>query len=100
MSKILHGSGDDRDPNSGSSPRAWLRSEEKEQKTRRLKVIKAEEARFRGMGDSITDSGDCDGEPRVKPIKNANIVEGLEIFCRCGEKLIIRFDLEENEEHN
>jgi hypothetical protein len=70
--------------------------------TRRLKVIKAEEARFRGIGDGTRNSGQCSGEPQVKPMMNANtnLVEGLEIFCRCGEKLIIRFDVEDHEKFN
>ena len=62
------------------------------------KIIKAEEL---GQGSPNLKSDEYpDHEPEIIPMMNAKIVEGLEIRCKCGEKLIVHFDKDEREPPN
>lgn len=99
MAKVLSGDSEDGDSCAGAPLRSWMSTQKKKQVIRK-KVIKAEDAQFDAADHPGEDFEGCDGEPRVKPIKNADIVEGVEIVCRCGEKLIIRFNLEDHERNN
>ena len=100
MAKVLRGDTETSDSHSGASPQSWLQAQRENQKKIPRKVIKAEEAQFHtGKGPADHVHGE-ESELRVKPIKNASIVEGVEVICRCGEKLIIRFNMDDDETNN
>lgn len=61
----------------------------------RKRIIKAGETRFAQSKRVIkhTQPINCE-QPIVRPIQSGDRIEGVEIRCRCGEKMIIHFDLE------
>lgn len=63
---------------------------------RRRRIIKAGEAQFSTQQKEVSSKNMAFDEPVVKPLKNGTFVEGVEVICRCGEKITIQFDVGEN----
>ena len=63
---------------------------------RRQRIIKAGEVHFSPEQKEVSPKNMAFDEPVVKPLRNGIHVEGVEVICRCGEKITIHFDVGEN----
>ena len=63
---------------------------------RRRRIIKAKNTKLSANGMSAQMVGSPSDLPKINPIKAGDYIEGVEILCRCGEKMIIHFDVENN----
>ena len=76
----------------------WSEPKGKDDTEKYRRIIKAGEAFFSSESKEIPHMKMAPDTPVVRPIKKGIFVEGVEIFCRCGEKIVVRFDSEENAE--
>lgn len=76
----------------------WSESKSKDNTEKYRRIIKAGEAFFSPESKEIPHLKMAPETPVVKPIRKGLFVEGIEIVCRCGEKIVVRFDFEENAE--
>lgn len=78
---------------------AFINERGKTGSARPKKIIKAGEIGCES--DGVENTGSIPDEaPKIVPVMNAKLIEGLEIRCKCGEKLIIHFDDDERERLN
>lgn len=76
----------------------WPVSKPEDNPDKYRRIIKADEAFFSSDMKKIPHINVAPDSPVVKPVRKGIFVEGIEIVCRCGEKIIVQFDLEENAE--
>ncbi len=82
--------------NSDASVSDWHVTGTQDHIARRRRIIKAGEADFSPEQKEVSPKNMALTEPVVKPLRNGMFVEGVEVICRCGEKITIQFDVEEN----
>jgi hypothetical protein len=82
--------------NSDASVSDWPVTGAQNHLARRRRIIKAGEAQFSPEQKEVSPKNMALAEPVVKPLRNGMIVEGVEVICRCGEKITIQFDVDEN----
>lgn len=58
------------------------------------KIIKGREASFSAVRREIPSTRHSVGGPRVSPLRGSKGIEGVEFVCRCGERVVIHFDYE------
>lgn len=80
------------------SVKEWPVSKQKDDSEKYRRIIKANEAFFSSDMKKIPHVNVAPDSPAIKPLRKGIFVEGVEIVCRCGEKIVIQFDLEENAE--
>ena len=79
-----------------SSIKDWSFSKTPRKKRGGRKIIKAKEAVFTSDLKEISQSNRTPDTPMIKPLRQGLFVEGVEIVCRCGEKMVIHFDYEDD----
>ena len=67
---------------------------EVDQKAKRKKIIKAHEAAHQVETRKIPTMGSTNDSPTIRPLGSGKFLEGVEVVCRCGEKIVIHFDYE------
>ena len=78
----------------------WLTPKKDNKNSKRRNIIKAEEVTFSSVQSRSPGMKSLSDEIKVTPMMNAEIIEGIEIVCRCGEKTVIHFDLEKDGKFN
>jgi hypothetical protein len=63
---------------------------------RRRRIIKAGEVHFSPEQREVSPKNMALDEPVVKLLRKGMFIEGVEVTCRCGEKITIQFDVDEN----
>lgn len=63
-------------------------------KATRKKIIKAHDAVQSAEPRKIPTIGSVHETATIRPLGSGKFVEGIEIICRCGEKIVIHFDYE------
>lgn len=76
----------------------WSEPEDKDKTEKYRRIIKSGEAFFSSESKEIPHMKMAPDAPVVKPIRKGIFIEGVEIICRCGEKIVVRFDVEEDAE--
>ena len=76
----------------------WPVSKGEDNPDKYRRIIKAGEAFFSSESKKIPHVNIAPDSPVIKPIRKGIFVEGVEIICRCGEKIVVKFDLDENAE--
>ena len=74
----------------------WRVTGTDEERNRRKRIIKAKEANFNASEKKLSHMNMPPPSPVVKPIRNGLFIEGVEVFCRCGEEIVIHFDADDN----
>lgn len=69
-------------------------SQDADQKAKRKKIIKAHEAVQNVQPKRIPTIGAVSDSPTIRPLGSGKFLEGIEVICRCGEKIVIHFDYE------
>jgi len=64
---------------------------------RRKKIIKAREAVFSSLKKQLPSLHFKSDEPVVSLIRDGDEVRGLEIICRCGEKIVVDFIFDDSD---
>ena len=59
---------------------------------RRCRILKAADLRSSASGDEVQGVGANGDQPAIHLLRDGDAVSGVEVVCRCGEKIVLHFD--------